>query len=438
MLWQFYVLCRATPGLPVLTRACRSACVRQAYKHCLGIKSMAFSPSAQFLALGSFDEKCRVLNHLTWSPIATYDLPRRVDGSTTVRCCGCVCPSLTTTHLTTCFSLLMFPPALPCLALPCLSGGQNVFVEEKDTPGDMETLTPGLAESKQKQGADTFSNLKPKRRSRDTSRSRRGQGAGAGAGAGTGAGADGGADGGGPSHTVDAPSRYALREGMFDIRCVDPPPKSTYVDTAAAAGTLRHPPGNTLTHAPSPMPACPFSWPLSQPISPNLSLPTSLSTSLCFLFLLLVVVLSNTHRAHTPTENLRLESGWAFVSGARTAGTLPFATTTCRRWFGYSKLLPWRSRPCLVRTPSVHALSMWLGWCCVCVRVCVCVCVCVCVWSGVEWSGVEWSGVEWSGVLCGSWRLHVPPPHARMPATPQYTRTLSEPSSGALREHDWP
>ena len=110
--------------------------------------------------------------------------------------------------------------------------------------------------------------------------------------------------------------------------------------------------------------------------------------------------MSNTHRAHTPTENLRLESGWAFVSGARTAGTLPFATTTCRRWFGYSKLLPWRSRPCLVRTPSVHALSMWLGWCCVCVRVCVCVCVCVCVWSGVEWSGVEWSGVEWSGVEC--------------------------------------
>ena len=88
------------------------ACAVQAYKYCLGIKSMAFSPNGQFLALGSYDEKvrgvwgfaaasgvarcsfqclrvshvrqARVLNHLTWSAIATYQPPRRVDGAETV------------------------------------------------------------------------------------------------------------------------------------------------------------------------------------------------------------------------------------------------------------------------------------------------------------------------------------------------------------------
>ena len=58
----------------------------KAYDHCLGAKSMSFSLSSQFLAVGSFDEQARVLNHITWASIATYKPTRRVDGSVTV--CG--------------------------------------------------------------------------------------------------------------------------------------------------------------------------------------------------------------------------------------------------------------------------------------------------------------------------------------------------------------
>ena len=43
-----------------------------AYEHALGIKTVAWSLSSQFLAVGSFDEKVRVLNHLTWRAVAEH------------------------------------------------------------------------------------------------------------------------------------------------------------------------------------------------------------------------------------------------------------------------------------------------------------------------------------------------------------------------------
>ncbi|RQM23021.1 hypothetical protein B5M09_010808 [Aphanomyces astaci] len=46
-----------------------------AYQHALGIKSMAWSPSGQFLALGSFDEKVRLMSHMHWKCIAELDHP---------------------------------------------------------------------------------------------------------------------------------------------------------------------------------------------------------------------------------------------------------------------------------------------------------------------------------------------------------------------------
>uniref|UniRef100_K3X4Q4 Anaphase-promoting complex subunit 4 WD40 domain-containing protein n=1 Tax=Globisporangium ultimum (strain ATCC 200006 / CBS 805.95 / DAOM BR144) TaxID=431595 RepID=K3X4Q4_GLOUD len=45
----------------------------QAYEHALGLKSMIWSTSGHFLALGSFDEHVRVLSHLNWQPIAEFD-----------------------------------------------------------------------------------------------------------------------------------------------------------------------------------------------------------------------------------------------------------------------------------------------------------------------------------------------------------------------------
>ncbi|KAH6790477.1 Transducin/WD40 repeat-like superfamily protein [Perilla frutescens var. frutescens] len=44
----------------------------QAYESGLGIKSVSWSPCSQFLAVGSYDQMIRVLNHLTWKVFAEF------------------------------------------------------------------------------------------------------------------------------------------------------------------------------------------------------------------------------------------------------------------------------------------------------------------------------------------------------------------------------
>ncbi|CAH1774533.1 unnamed protein product [Owenia fusiformis] len=43
-----------------------------AYDHALGIKTVSWSPTSQFLALGSYDQKVRILNHITWQTVAEH------------------------------------------------------------------------------------------------------------------------------------------------------------------------------------------------------------------------------------------------------------------------------------------------------------------------------------------------------------------------------
>lgn len=45
----------------------------QPYESALGLKSLQFSENSQFLALGSFDEKVRLLNTLTWKLITEFE-----------------------------------------------------------------------------------------------------------------------------------------------------------------------------------------------------------------------------------------------------------------------------------------------------------------------------------------------------------------------------
>ncbi|KAG2759839.1 WD repeat-containing protein [Phytophthora cactorum] len=45
----------------------------QAYENALGLKTMTWSASGQFLALGSYDEHLRVLSHINWKPVADFD-----------------------------------------------------------------------------------------------------------------------------------------------------------------------------------------------------------------------------------------------------------------------------------------------------------------------------------------------------------------------------
>ncbi|CAN0916024.1 WD repeat-containing protein WRAP73 [Linum grandiflorum] len=44
----------------------------QAYESGLGVKSVSWSPCGQFLAIGSYDQMLRVLNHLTWKTFAEF------------------------------------------------------------------------------------------------------------------------------------------------------------------------------------------------------------------------------------------------------------------------------------------------------------------------------------------------------------------------------
>ncbi|XP_017398173.1 WD repeat-containing protein WRAP73 isoform X2 [Cebus imitator] len=50
-----------------------------AYEWSLGIKSVAWSPSSQFLAVGSYDGKVRILNHVTWKMITEFEHPAAIN-----------------------------------------------------------------------------------------------------------------------------------------------------------------------------------------------------------------------------------------------------------------------------------------------------------------------------------------------------------------------
>jgi catechol-2,3-dioxygenase len=45
----------------------------QAYENALGIRVMEWSPSGNFLALGSYDDHLRVLGYLNWKPVGELD-----------------------------------------------------------------------------------------------------------------------------------------------------------------------------------------------------------------------------------------------------------------------------------------------------------------------------------------------------------------------------
>uniref|UniRef100_A0A8I5NPX8 WD repeat containing, antisense to TP73 n=1 Tax=Papio anubis TaxID=9555 RepID=A0A8I5NPX8_PAPAN len=50
-----------------------------AYEWSLGIKCVAWSPSSQFLAVGSYDGKVRILNHVTWKMITEFGHPATIN-----------------------------------------------------------------------------------------------------------------------------------------------------------------------------------------------------------------------------------------------------------------------------------------------------------------------------------------------------------------------
>ncbi len=49
-----------------------------AYENALGIKTVRWSPTGQFLAIGSFDQQLRLLNHVTWKPLIECHHPSSI------------------------------------------------------------------------------------------------------------------------------------------------------------------------------------------------------------------------------------------------------------------------------------------------------------------------------------------------------------------------
>ncbi|XP_058498306.1 WD repeat-containing protein WRAP73 [Solea solea] len=58
--------------------------IYSAYEWSLGVKSVTWSPSSQFLAIGSYDEKVRILNHITWTKITQFDHPSTINSTKAV------------------------------------------------------------------------------------------------------------------------------------------------------------------------------------------------------------------------------------------------------------------------------------------------------------------------------------------------------------------
>lgn len=55
-----------------------------AYEWSLGVKSVTWSPSSQFLAIGSYDETVRILNHITWKKITQFEHPSTINNTKAV------------------------------------------------------------------------------------------------------------------------------------------------------------------------------------------------------------------------------------------------------------------------------------------------------------------------------------------------------------------
>ncbi|XP_039256871.2 WD repeat-containing protein WRAP73-like [Styela clava] len=56
----------------------------KAYEWALGIKKMSWSPTSQFLAVGSYDQKVRLLNHITWKSISEFTHTSTIQGGNVV------------------------------------------------------------------------------------------------------------------------------------------------------------------------------------------------------------------------------------------------------------------------------------------------------------------------------------------------------------------
>ncbi|NXP29239.1 WRP73 protein, partial [Scytalopus superciliaris] len=115
----------------------------RAYEWPLGIKSVAWSPSSQFLAIGSFDEKVRILNHVTWKKITEFEHPATIASKKTIVYKEVEkSPSIETERLT-------FPPTG---ALACSLFSTRSKYEISEVPVSLQYIKPVADRANPKMG----------------------------------------------------------------------------------------------------------------------------------------------------------------------------------------------------------------------------------------------------------------------------------------------
>ncbi|VTJ91880.1 Hypothetical predicted protein, partial [Marmota monax] len=114
-----------------------------AYEWSLGIKSVAWSPSSQFLAVGSYDGKVRLLNHVTWKMITEFGHPAAINNPKIVVYKEAEKgPPLG-------LGRLSFPPPLPLVAP--LSASESKY-EIASVPVSLQTLKPATDRANPRMG----------------------------------------------------------------------------------------------------------------------------------------------------------------------------------------------------------------------------------------------------------------------------------------------
>ncbi|XP_055471068.1 WD repeat-containing protein WRAP73 isoform X2 [Psammomys obesus] len=118
-----------------------------AYEWSLGIKSVAWSPSSQFLAIGSYDGKVRLLNHVTWKMITEFGHPTTINNPKTVVYKEAEkIPQLGLGHLS-------FPP--PRAMAGALSTSESKY-EIASGPVSLQTLKPVTDRANPRMGVGTL------------------------------------------------------------------------------------------------------------------------------------------------------------------------------------------------------------------------------------------------------------------------------------------
>ncbi|XP_066926151.1 WD repeat-containing protein WRAP73-like [Clytia hemisphaerica] len=112
-----------------------------AYDYALGVKSVTWSPTNQFLAVGSYDQQVRLLNNVTWKSICEFQHP----------------PKITNPHTTIYLEIEKKNVLLPWETEPGTSRSQPSHYAVQDKPYQLPSIRPDAEKPNPKLGVGSVS-----------------------------------------------------------------------------------------------------------------------------------------------------------------------------------------------------------------------------------------------------------------------------------------